>query len=536
MRKRKNRVKKTSAGMAKEQNAASKYIVLRRDRAQKRLRKFLSRAPEPGFLEMMWGASSLESGRRVEGLKSFDITPPQIMRALDEKPYIFFKWTIETLVNEWLCIDPAKEIRGPNRRLNTRHLGAVAEAIRLMNDFENSEDGIVLQKVNVLRETSRIIQRQVPWQRGFVNKEVLIRASRLYKFDLTEKYFQENYGISLTKFFTAAFALYSQALHAPYISRQINLKTVGISDSERDAALRKLAAPTMESARLEAKRLRSAVGHKAYQPSVLRSWPLIPSSSNSILVAPLPELLIERGTNGLFYDFVSAGGEIRRTIGENFEKYCFDIMDSYLSSFSVLREVKYKGLDNQEKASADLAVMDGHDIQLVIECKARRASFESKFAEGSPPLTGSAADEITKAVVQIWRTVAHRRKGLLKWPTISDAAIGVVLTLDNWMEFAAHQKDDILDRAQSLASEDKSIIAVDRIPIIFTNISEVEFVLRSASDQDVLRVLRRGSNADRRGYMISSMLEECRLDPKVEKQDPFVDSIEAMFHHISSAN
>jgi len=495
----------------------------------------LSRAPEPGFLAMMWGASALESGRRKQGMACFDVAPQTILSALDERPFLFFKWTIETLVNEWLCTKPAREVPGPNKRLNTRHLGAVAEAINLMNAYENSEDGVVLRRVNVIRETSRIIQRQVPWQRGFAHKASLFRASRLYRFELAEQFFLENFRLSLTAFWRAAFAFYAQAMQLPYLSRRMSLQDIGIGDSERDAALKKLTAPSLEEAKLATEKLRGTGGHPAYRPSILRSWPMIPSTRDGLLVAPLPELVIERGTTGLFYDLVSASGEIRRTIGDNFEAYCLDVLRGYLPSLAVVRATKYAGPTRKLVDSADLAVADGHGVQLIIECKARRASFEAKFNEGSPPLAGSAADEITKAILQIWRTAAHRRIGLLDWPSLSDDAVGVVLTLDTWMEFAAHQRDDILARAHVLASEDANIIALDRLPIAFANIDDAEFIVREGSDQDVLRTLRRASDRDRRGYILTSVLQESRLGPKPEKEDPFAADIDAMFEAIVSS-
>lgn len=116
-----------------------------------------------------------------------------------------------------------------------------------------------------------------------------------------------------------------------------------------------------------------------------------------------------------------------------------------------------------------------------MECKARRARFEDKFGEGLEVKEG-ASDELVKAVIQIWRFASHHRQGKAETPLVADNAIGVVITPDNWMEFAERQKANIVARALKATSDDETTVAIDGVSVVFRFVEEIEETLRENED------------------------------------------------------
>jgi hypothetical protein len=85
------------------------------------------------------------------------------------------------LLNEVLTTPKLKVVPGrSNRILNCGTFSATGAVVNALLGLENAEDGIVLKRVDVLREMHRLTQRQFDWQRGFVSHSQLYRSGFLY--------------------------------------------------------------------------------------------------------------------------------------------------------------------------------------------------------------------------------------------------------------------------------------------------------------------------------------------------------------------
>ena len=56
----------------------------------------------------------------------------------------------------------------------------MARVTNILASLENAEDGLTLERINVLREMHRLGQRQFEWQRGFMSYSRLYRAAFIY--------------------------------------------------------------------------------------------------------------------------------------------------------------------------------------------------------------------------------------------------------------------------------------------------------------------------------------------------------------------
>lgn len=508
-------------------------VRLKRDRARRRLSRILSRAPDEAFLRMIWAADALEGGedRAADGWRWFSDKAPELVGKLKGRERFFHKWLLETLANQLLLVPKAKVRRDrQHKTLNCRSLTSIVEAVNLLHDLEDAEDaedGKTLRRVSVFTQMHRLGQRQFPWQRGKVSKRVFYKSSFLYAFPEAKKRFEERHGISVDDFSLVAFALYALLQSHSGCRLPFDLSSMGVSRSVSDKAI-SILSTTVPQARMLAKSHRANSTHTAYTASVFRQSPIIRFSD--VLVAPIPDLIIERITDGLYYDVVISGDGatnmgVTSRIGKRFERYCHDLLCHYLANISAKPEFRYG-----DQHSPDLILECENEMIAVVECKAKKEPVGAKFGEEKIALQSAGIDELANGVFQIWRFFSHIRRGIVKTaPTVTQSTIGILLTLDTWFEASGGHRDEVLKRAHILANRKGDEISKDdRRPIVFCNIDDLEFLMARAEEQDFLRVLSLASEPERQGWLLDGIYRELPDAHPIEKTDPFADRLSAV--------
>lgn len=496
------------------------FLRRRREKARKRLYEALGRVEAAGpFFRMIWAIDRISEGDR-KALSRFPRRRPELVKWAFE-PHHIHKWTIESLVNAYLRSKRLRR-RGnqASRTLDTQNLGSPIHLMKLMNELENADDGIVLQRLDVIGEIHRLAQRQFHWQRGKVNKAAFFKAAYLYTFPEAADYFETKFAMSIHDFCFSGFALYTMLREHPAVQirpKVINVP-IGVETLAKGLAM---FARSEETVRREAASMPQVTTHAAYQASVLRKWPCISFPREGVMYGPIPDLVIERCTNGLYYDLVDNDGRLRDLIGKRFESYCSLLLSSLLSDLKIAGEFKY-GRDNIH--SPDLFLTLGDETVAIIECKAKKASIAVKLGEEPDLLEGSALDELAKGAFQIWRFRSHVRRGLVKPPggKLSNNAIAVVVFLDTWMETSHSQQDEVLRRAIAMSkAKDPKIEAIDQVPIAFCNVDDLEFVLHRCTVASFLDVFAEAAKPERAGWLLSSLHSEVAPGVDEDKGDPF---------------
>lgn len=498
---------------------SSGFLRRRRDKARKRLNEALGRVDAAGpFLRMIWAIDRIGDGDRM-ALSRFPRRKPELVEWAF-KPHHIHKWTLETLVNAYLR---SKQLRRRGNRafqtLDTQNLGSPIHLMKLMHELENADDGIVLQRLNVMDEFHRLAQRQFHWQRGKVNKAAFFKTAYLYTFPEAADYFEAKFGVSIHDFCFSGFALYATLRHHPAVLMTLKAKQVPIAD-ETLARCLSMFARSEDSIRREAALMPQVTTHAAYQASVLRKWPCISFPEEGVMYGPIPDLVIERCTNGLYYDLVDNDGRLRDLIGKRFESYCSLLFRSLLSDLNVAGEFKY-GRTNFD--SPDLFLTRGDETIAIVECKAKKASIAVKLGEEPDLLESAALDELAKGAFQIWRFRSHVRRGIVKPPSgkFSDDAIAVVVSLDTWLETSRSQQHEVLRRAIAMSTaKDPEIEAVDQVPVAFCNIDDLEFILHRCTVASFLDVFAEAAKPERAGWLLSSLHSEVAPGVDEDKGDP----------------
>jgi hypothetical protein len=89
---------------------------------------------------------------------------------------------------------------------------------------------------------------------------------------------------------------------------------------------------------------------------------------------------------------------------------------------------------------------------------------------------------------------------------VSDDAVGVVLTLDNWLVMADTLRKQVLADAEKMALEkDSDISEADRKPIVFVAVLELERTLSASTEATFLQALKQSNTEKYWGWRLDSV-------------------------------
>ena len=213
------------------------------------------------------------------------------------------------------------------------------------------------------------------------------RSLFIYGQGLSGQYFEETYGLSIVDFYTVSFLYMSVFFQKPWTTA---VNDLGFFNDVRDKlrpAERLLAAENLDARRESLTLLRryeKSAGKRlpiTYRPSYLRMRPMLQFTTEvePVFIAPLPILLLNRATVGLYYDIIKGGTKVRNDAGARFEEYCRKSIKAHCQKFEVSPPVKYKFNGNPVDTPDVILQLDGQ-VVAIMECKASKLTFEAQYA------------------------------------------------------------------------------------------------------------------------------------------------------------
>lgn len=497
-----------------------------RDHYRKKLDKLLSRAGDEEFIQLLWATHILQSEHPDPARKFIlpETIPDGAVSAEMPSRYAIHKWEIETLANELMTVPKAKPKKnGPTRTLRWDHFGAAVDCVNWLRKLENVEYRVQKKREDIFIEMGRIAARQFDWQRGFVNIPQFYRNTFVYGQGPCAAQFEKAHGITLNRFSQIGFMLFVSLTKFPVVRNDKSWMKMGVDWEEVERVLALIAMPFPKAAALARDRRRKMI-HTADKPSILRQAPCLRFGKKGERIrAPLPELILERVTSGVFYDVVGGGGPIRDDYGRRFEDYCARYLVESLPSFEWEREFSYRKKPNKLDTPDILCKQIGQ-ISVAFECKATRMSQQAMF--GKNPIDDRGYQDITKAVFQLWRFFSHCRRGYVG-RTVRDDAVGVVLTLDNWLLMADTLRKQVLSDAAKMALEkDADISEADRKPIVFVAVPELERTLSVSTEATFSQALKQSNTKRYRGWRLDGVHNDLiEGTPHPKRKYPFSDKL-----------
>ena len=496
--------------------------TLKLDRARTRFRKGLLIAPQERFLLMLWAVEALRSGRPDIAKQFIQVTPEQAKQAVGDT-HAIFPWELETLAVQSL-IAPRHLV---DRFYRCEDFATAANFSGMLRHLEDQEFGATskAKKIDIFVEMHRIGQRQFPWQRGGPNLADFYRPLYLYGQGRCAEYFEKAHSLTINDFSLVGFALFAMFSSRPYAIRPPNLSELKLTHDTIEAALQLLALPVGKAGAAQRALVQEAAASAwpiAYQPSILRRFPVLSLGGRpERLTAPVPLLVLQRVTFGLYYDLLGEGGDLRNEIAGRFEEYSADFTRAMMPGFTVEREYRYPGKrKGVGYASPDMLIEDAGELAVVVECKATKLTVSAKFSDDPAADAKGRYAEIGRGIFQLWRFFAHCRLGLTG-RTLTDRTAGLVLTLDTWLVMARSLQDHVLEVAAALADADTDITAVDRRPIAFAAIQDFEQLLSQSDEAGVRAVLAAAHEDQFLGWVLPSVDQELHGADRKRKRYPF---------------
>ncbi|MBZ9870498.1 hypothetical protein LB542_06465 [Mesorhizobium sp. BR1-1-9] len=398
----------------------------------------LVRTNEIGFLELVWASGILQSSDPEPAKAYLRNYPPEAVTREFASPWAVFAWDMETLIN-MILTTPRKPPRqvGKNYFLDTTSFFAMHATVVKLRKLEDAEFLLIAdEKLDGRQEMARIGQRQFPAQQGAFHPEVLFRFLSVYNHPAASAMFAAKNGITINEFTFQAAQLFFLFLRNSRIRLPSFLQEQDKS-TPRQRTLDLLSLP-LDQARVEARKLfqnakASAHGLRrvAYQPSLLRKYPLIFDRATNSYLAPIPALIVSRMTSGLYYDLVGNQAVMARS-AQLFEEYSRRLIEAYFPELKATAQLKYGKNKMEQSETPDILVSDDNRLSMVIECKSTKQTFAAQFSEDPIGAAAKAIPQLAKAILQLWRFFAACRSGEFSQYELQPSARAIVLTLDDW--------------------------------------------------------------------------------------------------------
>lgn len=366
-------------------------------RAKEKLRKIFRINDPVHFFQLIWSVDAIATNR-LDVARRFLNFPNEATNQEVTSRFYIHRWKLETLLNEYLTV-PLKKSRFKTPRKG--EWGAFSELYNQLMALEDEESLLDVIPEKIAEALPREIWRQFPWQQGFSESHHLYRSWSLYNSPAADAVLIEKVGLDFNEISHIGYLLYAQFGLTPLISSDIDLTIHGISNKSRDLFFSMTALP-IQRMRIETAKKRRGLKPAAYKPSILRNFPIaqFEIQERSYFRCPIPDLLLQRITGGLFYDIV-ADDRARNMAAKAFEKYVIEITKFYFQPQSLIDE-EFSYRNNGMKDSPDMIVCNQENqIQIVVECKTLNLNLNIRQSANPWNDHPEAFQQLIKGVLQV---------------------------------------------------------------------------------------------------------------------------------------
>lgn len=382
-------------------------------------------------LQAIWGHSVFRQYRR--NLPPY-ITNYPVGYNLVTDPQDFYKyhlhlWELETIAKEVIINSP--QYGASHNLANWNYLSRAANRLKALEEKVTQVYGT---QENVLLELHRISHRQFPWQ-TLPTTEKLIRYWKIYQ--PLESYFRQKYEIGFDMYITISMMLFGFYLDHFALVYPPNIEIRRIKQEYFDSFLKYTCRKASELAPELKAQLRMNQDY-AYAYHSLKASPLVKAylQNNEYITCPLPTLLLNRTTEGIYFDLIGVSG-FDNAFGRSFQDYIGNYLEKRTEGFcEVLPEQTY-GSRRHKRQTIDWIVTDLEDSALFIECKTKRMTVGAKAALSDVGLLQNDLRILAEAVVQSYETTIDYENGLypqLNYDPTRQVYI-LVATLEEWYLF-----------------------------------------------------------------------------------------------------
>lgn len=412
---------------------------------------------------------------------------------------IVFPWELDVLAREVILHS------GFNGSKNLFRVKDFVTAIGHIRRIQDRQIEGRLPEV-IFQELHRLFQQQFPWQTKSVELR-LCRYLRIYRTPEVESLLQQQTGLTVRKFYLLGGAVAGAFLSGNSYDLNTNFTQFGITNEQRDSFFR-LVSWDMDNLRERTKSVQEYNENWSYTINPLRRTPLVSISKQTpnIVICPIPEFMLLRISEGLFFDMVEVKG-FENPYGTAFERYVGEISSELITSENIKIEPGEEYfVKKNKKDGVDWYLFDD-DAALLVECKAKGMKLSARYQLDEESLVKEIG-VLAKAIVQNYKNLADIVSGFTKWTHGGRKLYPIVVTLSNWYLFGPSTfkrlEDAILNELHK-ARIDKEVL--EKYPYTIMSVEEYEIAIQVASQVGLSEFFEALNRSEHKGWMVSPFME-----------------------------
>lgn len=358
---------------------------------------------------------------------------------------------------------------------------------------------------DILLQLSRIAFKQFPWQDPPTNGS-MARYYSLYSHPAVAPMIEAEFGMTPIELFQLVLLLIEELQRAPTLP----LVFLGEAEGPIEDPVWALYDRLSHSASGLRELIRETQTYDVnwgFGLNPVRRYPLVHAGNVRSVMCPAPPMLLQRLTDGLYYDLINSDPGFGAAIGKAFEDYVGHVAQRIgEGKFDIRPEQRW---GKPERRSVDWIVSD-ETATLFVECKLGRLDIASQTQIADPPPFIAAIERLSRAVGQVYSTLTEALCGAYPhWTQDGRPIFPLVATFHEWFVFGpffyAHL-DKLIQGEFERRGLDHDLR--ERYPFTICSIAEFEGLLAACHDHSIDTVLSAKLGTEHRKWLMRGFLGE----------------------------
>jgi hypothetical protein len=380
---------------------------------------------------------------------------------------------------------------------------------------------------DIMLHLSRIAFKQFPWQDPPTNCS-LARYYELYSHPLVAPMVEAEFGMSAVELFQLILLFIEELQRAP------TLPLIFLGEAEGTIldpvwALYERLSNSANSLREQVHENQAYNVNWGFSFNPVRKFPLIHAGNIRSVMCPSPPMLLQRLTDGLYFDLMQADRGFGSAVGKAFEDYVGRAATRIGKGAFDARGEECWG--KPERRSIDWIVSDA-SASMFVECKLGRLDIASQTQIADPPPFVAAIERMAGAIGQVYATLLDALRGAYPhWSPDGRPIYLVVTTFHEWFAFGPffHKHLDMLV-ATEFERRGLDPKLRDQYPCTVCSIVELEGLLAACQETSINEVLSTKLNSEHRQYLMRGFLGEKYPGSLRAAFSTFEDGLERVVH------
>ncbi|MBX6966132.1 hypothetical protein [Alcaligenes faecalis] len=350
-----------------------------------------------------------------------------MQRALNNTSTEMLPWELELVAREIILNGDLLPMALASRKAFTpwKAVELLRElTMKISKEHVNSYD-------DALTAVAPLIHQQMPWSDDTFSR--IARYGQIYRHEPLAKIIQSDLKMPLSAWLKLGLTVFSYLDIDSSAPRSIFFHVPGLDRQTVDHFFA-LTARSIEDLRLQTKAQQVYDQQWAYTFNPLRKSPInFFMATPERIFLPVPQLLIWRVTDGIYYDLIeTAGKPFAKAFGDACEIYVGNVLKVALSGLEVeIHGERRYDSSKGEKAGADWLVSD-HSGHVFLECKAKRLTLPAKMA-GFGESMDRDLNVLAGYIVQNYKNIRDAMQGYVSGFNHAGLPVfSAIVTLEDW--------------------------------------------------------------------------------------------------------